>query len=128
MNKPLLFAAVCAGLPACAALATPPGTESWAAGCEVQDGQQNRPRDHPHPASGALPARASTGPEPQRGTVAPSTRVPSHVVTPSMRAMERASAARAGNMTDVDKKAQNNCADTPAPGAPQQGTTKPAAA
>ena len=123
MNKPLLIAAVCAGLPACAALATPPGTEAWAARCEVQDNLQN----HPPPASGALPARASTRAEPERGTIAPSTRVASHVRTPSMRAMERASAAQAGESTDVDKKAQENCADAFTPDAPPQGTPKPAA-
>ena len=120
MNKPLLIAAVCAGLPACAAMATPPGTASLA--CATQD----NPRDHPPPATGALPARAATGPAPERGSVAPSTRVPSHVMTPSMRAMERVRAAQAAT-SDVDKKAQEKCQEQGAPDAPPQGATRPAA-
>ena len=127
MNTPLLVAAVCAGRPGCTVQdpgsPTSPDTAVFATACRVEDNAH----DNSQRASSALPARASTRPEPQLGTVAPSTRVPSHVVTPSMRAMERASAAQAGNMTDVDKKAQKNCADAGAPDAPRQGTTRPAA-
>ena len=115
MSKPLLIAVVCAGLPACAALATPPGAESLA--CAAQD----RVHEHPPPATGALPARAGTGPAPERGTVAPSTRVASHIRTPSMRAMERATAAREATAPDADKTMQDNCKEERAPGAPAQG-------
>ena len=104
MKKPLLIAAVCAGLPVCAAQdAVPqpaPGAGPLAARCDVHD---NSPR-----ASSALPARASTRPEPQLGTVAPSTRVPSHVVTPSMRAMEAATAAQAAQVAGSEKKPQGS--------------------
>ncbi|MEW6021476.1 MAG: hypothetical protein AB1807_04985 [Pseudomonadota bacterium] len=41
-------------------------------------------------ASAALPARAGTRPMPERGTVAPANRVPSHVESGSSRAMAAA--------------------------------------
>ena len=125
MNTPLLVAAVCAGLPGCAmqdpAAPTSPDTAVFAAACAVEVDSH----DHRQRAASALPARATSAPAPQLGTVAPNTRVPSHVVTPSMRAMERASAAGAGSVTDVNKKAQKNCADAHTPDAPQRGTNKP---
>jgi len=94
MNKPVLLAALAAALPACALAqeagpgAAPPQRDC-AAGAEVP------------PASGALPARASTKPEPQLGTVAPNTRVLSQADTPSLRAMRAASAKEAGRAADT---------------------------
>ena len=108
MNTPLLVAAVCAGLPGCTVqdpgAPTSPDTAAFAA-CRVQDNAQ----DNSQRASSALPARASTRPEPQLGTVAPNTRVPSHVVTPSMRAMERATAAREAQEAGTVKKMSPSC-------------------
>lgn len=109
MNKPLLIATLFAGMPACAMQATgqdgAPAAETAAAAPAAA--QCGMPAEPP-PATGALPARATVTPEPQRGSVAPNSRVPSQVVTPSMRAMERARAAQAGH---VDKKAQEECAE-----------------
>lgn len=113
MNKPLLIAAVCAALPACAAQdpARPP---AMAAQCAMPDRA---------PASGALPARASTRPEPQMGTVAPNARVPSHVMTPSMRAMEQAMAEQGGQVARVDENARMDCGTLPGrPAAGADGT------
>ena len=45
-------------------------------------------------ASAALPARAGTRPMPERGTVAPASRVPSHVESASSRAMAASTARR----------------------------------
>lgn len=102
MNKPFLIAAVCAALPACAAPdpAGPPAKAAMAAHCAMPE---------PPPASGALPARAATRPAPQMGSVAPNTRVPSHVMTPSMRAMEQAMAEQGGQMAQMDKNGQMHC-------------------
>ena len=104
MKKPLLIAAVCAGLPGFAAQDAAanagPGSAPVATRCEVHDNVH----DNSPPASSALPARASTRPEPQLGTVAPNTRLPSHVVTPSMRAMERATAAQAAENAGSERK------------------------
>lgn len=104
MKTPLLVVAVCSGLPGCAMQdpVTPasPDTAVFAAACTAEDDSQ----DHLKRASSALPARASTRPEPQLGTVAPNTRVPSHVVTPSMRAMERATAARESQESGIEKR------------------------
>jgi hypothetical protein len=117
MKKPVLWAAVLAALPP-GALAQ----EGKPASAAHQPDCTDAPR-----AAAALPARASTRPEPQRGTVAPNTRVPSHTVTPSSRAMAAAS-ARAEKTTNEKKYAEGHCADETAPGAPESGRTKPAGA
>lgn len=103
MNKPVLLAALAAALPVCALAqeagpGRPPPQRDCAAGAEVA------------PASGALPARASTRPEPQLGTVAPNTRVPSHTDTPSLRAMRSASAREAGAAAATQASAERECA------------------
>lgn len=77
-------------------------------------------------ADSALPARASTRSEPQLGTVAPNTRVPSHTATPSQRAMA-AAAARDEKTTSAEKDADKPCAGEAGPHAPESGKTKPAA-
>ena len=92
MNKPLLLTAMLAALP-------------LGAGAQQRDSGAAPDKTPPRPdcaaaedaprASTALPARASTKPEPQLGTVAPNTRVPSHTMTPSMRAMQAARAKEA---------------------------------
>lgn len=113
MNKPLLIAAVCAGLPAYAQDAVPaaaPVSAPVSAHCNMPD--------DPPPASGALPARAGTRPEPHRGSVAPNSRVPSQVVTPSMRAMAAAGAAQDGQ---VGKNPQVDCEKAPAQAAAGAG-------
>jgi hypothetical protein len=118
MKKPVLWAAVLAALPP-GALAQ----EGKPASAAHQPDCLDAPR-----AASALPARASTRPEPQRGTVAPNTRwPPSHTVTPSSRAMAAAS-ARAEKTTNEQKNAEGHCADETAPGAPERGRTKPAGA
>jgi hypothetical protein len=115
MKKPVLWAAVLAALPPGAlAQEGKPATAAHQPDCT----------DAPRAAS-ALPARASTRPEPQRGTVAPNTHVPSHTVTPSSRAMAAAS-ARAEKTTDEEKNAGGRCADGSEPGAPESGRAKPA--
>ena len=127
MKKPLLIAAVCAGLPGYAAQDAAanagPGTAPAATRCNVHDNVHDKVHDNSPPASSALPARASTRPEPHLGTVAPNTRLPSHVVTPSMRAMERATAAQAADNAGSDKKVAGSeknmsAACQPAPGHP----------
>ena len=114
MKTPLLVAAACAALPGCAlqdpAAPAVPGTEAFAAGCPMHD---TAPR-----AASALPARASTRPEPQLGSVAPDTRVPSQAVTPSTRAMERALAAQAGGS---EKNTTRSCHSASAKPAPKEG-------
>jgi len=77
MNKPVLLAAMVAALPL---------------GAGAQQERPDAARAEAPRASSALPARASTRPEPQLGTVAPNTRVPSHTLTPSLRAMRAATA------------------------------------
>jgi hypothetical protein len=71
-------------------------------------------------ARGALPARAGTVPEPQRGTVAPGTPVPSNTVTPSSLSMAAAS-ARNQKTTDEEKSADAFCNRTIAPDARKEG-------
>lgn len=102
MNQPLLIAALCAALPACAAQdpAGPGRGAGMAAHCAMRDAP---------PATAALPARAATGPQPQMGTVAPNARLPSQVMTPSMEAMHKAMAEQGGQMAHVDKNAQMHC-------------------
>jgi hypothetical protein len=103
MNKPVLLAALAAALPVCALAqeAAPGGApprRDCAVGAEVP------------PASGALPARARTRPEPQLGTVAPNTRVASHIDTPSLRAMRAAHAREAQRAADAPASAGRECA------------------
>jgi hypothetical protein len=115
MKKPVLWAAVLAALPP-GALAQ----EGKPASAAHQPDCLDAPR-----AASALPARASTRPEPQRGSVAPNTRwPPSHTVTPSSRAMAAASAP-AEKATSVEQKPEGHCADETMPGATDSGRTKP---
>ena len=105
MHKPVLFAAVVAALPLGAAAQTnpdtAPGKPAPQSGCpDVEEA----PR-----ASSALPARASTRPAPELGTVAPNTRVPSHAVTPSLRAMRAARAKEGARTLDAPPGARTNC-------------------
>jgi hypothetical protein len=120
MNKPVLLAAmatVTAGLPLGAfAQEGGPGTTPPQPGCAAR---AEAPR-----ADSSLPARASDKPEPQLGTVAPTTRVPSHTDTPSSRAMAAAS-ARAEKTTDAGKNAQGHCAGDTVPPAPGNSRAKP---
>ena len=114
MHKPVLFAAMVAALPlGSAAQANPdtlPGKPAPQPGCA---GVEEAPR-----ASSALPARAGTKPAPELGTVAPNTRVPSHTVTPSVRAMRAATAKEAARAGGDPKAAQTDCAQpVPVPGA-----------
>lgn len=95
MHTPVLFAAMVAALPlGAAAQPAPDPVPAPAApptGCAALE---EAPR-----AASALPARASTRPAPELGAVAPNTRVPSHTVTPSMRAMRAARAKQAENLS-----------------------------
>jgi hypothetical protein len=107
MSTPLLFAVVCAALPAGAA----------------QDGADTRLL----PANGALPARAATVPTPERSTLAPAKPVASHVMTPSLRAMEQARAKAATAPANVDKTTHNQGNEQHVPDAPPANeTTLPA--
>jgi hypothetical protein len=113
MNKPVLLAAVAsltAVLPtgALAQEGAPRNTPQQSACASHLDA----PR-----ADSSLPARASTKPEPQLGSVAPSTRLPSHTVTPSSRAM--AAARASAEKTDKeDKDARLDCAGEAKPPPP----------
>ena len=112
MKKPLLIAALCAGLPACAAQDAAP-VSTPAARCPMPD--------DPPPASSALPARASDRPAPHLGSVAPNTRLPSQVATPSMRAMAAARAAQDAQAAHVHKTPQSHCEQSPAPARSEAG-------
>jgi len=115
MNMPLLIATACAALPGCAtgqAVPEPRIAAAPTAPCAA-------PTDSLR-ASSALPARASTRPEPQLGSVAAAGRVPSHASTPSARAMA-AVRARAGDNTHVKKNTQAPCASAATSGAPADG-------
>jgi hypothetical protein len=118
MNRPVLLAAVAtvaAALPigALAQEGTPPQP-----GCATS---AEAPR-----ADSALPARASTKPEPQLGTVAPGTRVPSHTSTPSSRAMA-AAAARAEKTDEKEKNATDACPGEAKRSTIENGSAKPEA-
>ena len=120
MNKPVLLAAMVAALPLGAgAQQGNPGSPTQEAqpqpGCP---GVEEAPR-----ASSALPARASTKPEPQLGSVAPNSRVPSHVVTPSMRAMRAVIAKEAARATGAAPGAGTACVP-PAAGGATEDTSK----
>jgi len=58
-------------------------------------------------ASAALPPRAATHPMPERGSVAPVNKHPSHVESASSRAMAAASARRQAQ--DAEKKSRAEC-------------------
>ncbi|MEN3276634.1 MAG: hypothetical protein V7631_2424 [Massilia sp.] len=116
---PLLLAAVCVGLPGCAAQAASGNTAGTAAPdahCAAQD--------EPLRAASALPARAATHPEPQRGSVAAAGRLPSQGETASSRAMAAAS-ARDEKTTQVEKNAQPACANRTAPAPSENGSARP---
>lgn len=113
MNTPVLLAAMLAALPG-ATLGQEEGTPVPAPRQDCTE----VPR-----ADSAVPARATTGPAPQLGSVAPNTRVPSHTMTPSRRAMAAAS-ARAEKTTNEEKNTRDHCADAAAPHAPESGTRK----
>jgi hypothetical protein len=106
MHKPVLFAAMVAALPLeAAAQQNPdiaPGKPAPQSGCA---GFEEAPR-----ASSALPARASAKPAPELGTVAPNTRVPSHTVTPSLRAMRAASEKEAARAAGDQRAGSADCA------------------
>lgn len=111
MNKPVLLAAVAA-----VAAALP-------IGALAQQGAPEPTRPQPAcaeapRADSALPARASNKPEPQLGTVASDTRVPSHTDTPSLRAMQSARNRQAGRGPQAAPGAGAGCA-------PQAGEPAP---
>ena len=120
MHKPVLFAAMVAALPlGAAAQANPeaaPAKPAPQSGCA---GLEEAPR-----ASSALPARASTKPAPELGTVAPNTRVPSHTVTPSLRAMRAARAKEAAREAGHSKEADPGCVPPAPPPATDSDTEK----
>jgi hypothetical protein len=109
MKKAVLLTAVCAALPLHA----------------VAQNDAPKPPCVPSasPARAALPARASTVPQPQQGSVAPSNKVPSEVETPSTRAM------RAARARQEEQASAGSTAGTVAPDcqpAAQQAEVKPA--
>lgn len=114
MNKPVLFAALVAALPVCAtAQEASPGAPPPEAGCP---GPEQTPR-----AASALPARASTKPEPQLGSVAATGRVPSHAETPTLRAMRAASAQEAGRASQAQAGTRTDCGPAATDPARQEG-------
>jgi hypothetical protein len=120
MHKPVLFAAMVAALPVGAtAQGNPgaaPGKPAPQSGCA---GPEEEAR-----ASSALPARASTKPAPELGSVAMNTRVPSHTVTPSMRAMRAATAKDAARVVGEPNAADTGCAPTVSRPVTGMGTKK----
>ncbi|MBD8529840.1 MULTISPECIES: hypothetical protein [unclassified Massilia] len=118
MNMLLLIAAACAALPGCAAGQAVPESRTVAA----PPAPCVTPVDSAR-ASSALPARASTRPEPQLGSIAAAGRVPSHALTPSARAMAAAT-ARADNNAYVEKNTQGSCARAATSGAPAGGKAR----
>lgn len=122
MNTPVLLAAVMAALPICAQAqdtgpGAPPGKTAAPSGCS---GLAEAPR-----AASALPARASTRPAPQLGSVAPNSRVPSHAETPSLRAMRAARAKQAGPGPDAPADAGIGCAAPAADSTTHEEVRKP---
>ena len=97
MHKPVLFAAMVAALPLGAQAQDKPDTTPGKTAPQSDCADREEPR-----AASALPARASTKPAPELGTVAPNTRVPSHTLTPSLRAM-RAAQAKEAARADAQK-------------------------
>ena len=121
MHKPVLFAAMLSALPAlplsAAAQANPdaaPAKPAPQSGCADAE---EAPR-----AASALPARASTKPAPELGSVAPNTRVPSHTVTPSLRAMRAARAKEATREREHPAAADSGCAPPMSPPVTGMGT------
>ena len=105
MNKPLLFAAMCAALPACAtAQDAAPATEPGKGTAQPDCGAPETTR-----AASAMPARASTKPEPQLGTIARNGWVPSHAETPSLRAMRAARAKETHDTPDTQHGKRRDC-------------------
>jgi len=84
--------------------------------CRVEEKAEER-------ASAALPARAGTHPMPERGTIAPATHVPSHVVSASSRAMA-AARAREEQAQGAKKDTQAGCQPAAQQAAPVQGAKK----
>ena len=120
MNKPVLLAAVAA-----AAAPLPAGVLAQEGAPEPAPSQPGCATSADAPrADSALPARASTKPEPQLGTVARDKWVAPHTDTPSSRAMAAAS-ARAEKTTNEGKNAQGDCAGDALPLAPENGRAKP---
>lgn len=115
MKKTVLLATMLASLPGAA-----PAQEEKGPPPAPRRACQDAPR-----ADSALPARASTRPAPQLGTVAPNIRVPSHTATPSRRAMAAAS-ARDEKTTSAANDADHPCADGAAPHAPASGAVQAA--
>jgi len=110
MKQPLSMAALVCALPVYAVAQAPapasvsasapvsaPAAAAAAVPCQTKDRSAQR-------ASAALPARVGTRPMPERGSIAPAGRVPSHVESASSRAMA-AVAAR-----DQAMDAKNNVA------------------
>ena len=115
MKKTILLAAMAAALPGAV-----PAREYKATRPAPQGSCQESLR-----ADSALPARASTRPAPQLGTVAPNTRVPSHTATPSRRAMAVAT-ERDEKTTDVKKNFEKPCMEGGEPDAPENVRARPA--
>ena len=110
MNRALLTAALLAAQPFYAAAQEPGKTDQP---CTVADKASER-------ASAALPARASTHPMPERGTIAPATRVPSTVESASSRAMA-AARAREQQAESEKKTTQDGCQPAARQAAPAEG-------
>jgi hypothetical protein len=120
MHTPVLFAAMVVALPLGAtaqdnpdAAPAKPAPQSGCAGAEEAP-----------PASSALPARAGTKPAPELGSIAPNTRVPSHTVTPSLRAMRAANAKEAARALGNPRAANTGCAPPVSPPVKQTDTKK----
>ncbi len=108
MQTPVLFAAMVAALPLGAAAQPAPEP----APTPITPPTGCTPFEEAPRAASALPARASTRPAPELGAMAPNTRVPSHTVTPSMRAM-RAARAKEANNSAQHSGIQDDCAASP---------------
>jgi len=113
MKRALFTAALLAAQPLYVA-AQEPGKAD--APCRV-DGKANER------ASAALPARAGTHPMPERGTIAPATRVPSTVESASSRAMA-AARAREQQADSAKKESQDGCQPAAQQVAPAEGAKK----
>lgn len=113
MKRALLTAALCAAQPFYVAAQEPGKTDQP---CRADDKAAER-------ASAALPARAGTHPMPERGTIAPATRVPSTVDSASSRAMAAARARE--QQADSEKKTtQDGCQPAARQAAPVEGAKK----
>lgn len=110
MKRALLTAALLAAQPYHAMAQEPARAD---APCRADDKVAER-------ASAALPARAGTHPMPERGTIAPATRVPSTVDSASSRAMA-AARAREQQADSAKKETQDGCQPAARQAAPVQG-------